>query len=61
MYLYPMKKTVEERIREFTSRAKKEGRKDVKSSNAIRNGSSLHKIIKTKEQAATFMRLLKSL
>jgi hypothetical protein len=54
-----MKKRVENKIAALMEKAKNEGRKG-KTSSASRNGSSLHKIIKTKEQAATFMKLLQS-
>ncbi len=56
-----MKTNVEERIREITARAKNAGVKSAKLSSAVRNRSSLHRIIKTKEQADRFMKLLRSL
>lgn len=51
--------SVQERIDALTAKAKKEGRKS-KTSSASRNGSSLHRIIKTKKQAETFMKLLQT-
>jgi hypothetical protein len=54
-----MKKSVEDSINALVAKAKKD-RWKAKASSASRNGSSLHKIIKTKEQANTFMKLLQS-
>ena len=53
------KERVEELARLLTEKAKREGKK-LKPSSAVRNGSSLHKIIKTKEQADDFMKRLES-
>lgn len=51
-----MKKTISGKIAALTQKAKKGGKKaDVKMATA----SSLHQVIKTKEQAALFMKLLK--
>ncbi|SEM56504.1 hypothetical protein SAMN04488505_10554 [Chitinophaga rupis] len=55
-----MKESIEAKLLALTKKAKENGA-NLKGSGAIRNGSSLHKIIKTKEQAATFMKLLQSL
>ena len=52
--------TIEQQVKELIERAEREGRKDVKPSRAVHNRSSLHKIIKTKEQAAAFMKSLKA-
>jgi hypothetical protein len=54
-----MKKSVENSISALIARAKKDGWK-AKTSSASRNGSSLHKIVKTKEQASILMKLLQS-
>jgi hypothetical protein len=53
-----MKEKVEIMVEELTRRAKDRGGKSTFSRD--RNRSSLHKIIKTKQQANAFMRLLKS-
>jgi hypothetical protein len=62
MYLCDMteKEIVEELARQLTEKAKREGNPKLKPSSAVRNGSSLHKIIKTKEQADAFMKMLQS-
>jgi hypothetical protein len=57
-YLCLMKEKVEIMVEELTRRAKDRGGKSTFSPG--RNRSSLHKIIKTKQQANAFMRLLKS-
>jgi hypothetical protein len=54
-----MKERVNSRVRALIKRAEEGGSK-VKSSPTSRNRSSLHKIIKTKEQADAFMKLLRS-
>ncbi|HEY8969809.1 MAG TPA: hypothetical protein VIM64_11970 [Puia sp.] len=51
---------VAQKINELAERAKRYGIKNIKSRSAVRNGSSLHKIIRTKEQAERFMRSLKA-
>ncbi|HVV06932.1 MAG TPA: hypothetical protein VHC96_22025 [Puia sp.] len=51
---------VAQKIKELIERAERYGRKDIKPRSAVRNGSSLHKIIRTKEQAERFMRSLKA-
>lgn len=55
-----MTKSVEEKIAALKAKAKRMGKSGAKPSSAIRNGSSLHKIIKTPEQAKAFMKSLKS-
>jgi len=55
-----MTKTIEIKIADLKARAKRVGKNGAKPSSAIRNGSSLHKVIKTKKQASDFMKLLKS-
>jgi hypothetical protein len=54
-----MKDSVEMQIQALTKKAKKEGVKLPPDSS--RSRSSLHQIIKTKEQADRFMKLLRSL
>jgi len=49
-----------QKINELAERAKLYGRKDIKPRSAVRNGPSLHKIIRTKEQAERFMISLKA-
>jgi hypothetical protein len=56
-----MKKSIEKRIKELTEKAKQTGVKSASFSRSVHNRSSLHRIIKTKEQADAFMRQLKSL
>jgi hypothetical protein len=51
---------IEKKIADLKAKAQKQGRRSVKPSGAIRNGSSLHKIIKTPEQAKAFMKSLES-
>jgi hypothetical protein len=53
-----MKETVEAKAKALIENARKNG-KSLKIPTS-RNRSSLHKIIKTKEQALVFMKLLKS-
>lgn len=55
-----MEQSVEKTIRELHEKAKLLNRSSTKSLSASRQGSSLHKIIRTKEQAALLMKLLKS-
>ena len=55
-----MNKGVKNRVAALNKKAK-EGGNIERSSVGTRNRSSLHKIIKTKEQADTFMKLLSSL
>jgi|ADGO01.1.fsa_nt_gi hypothetical protein len=52
-----MKQSIAKKVAALTQRAKEHGQKkaDVKPA----SGSSLHRVIKTKEQAALFMKLLK--
>lgn len=52
-----LKKDIEEHI----AKAKATGKKDVKSTLASGDNDSLRKVIKTKEQADLFMKILKSL
>ena len=51
--------SIEKKIKEITERAKREGIKNIKPRSASRNGSSLHMIIRTKEQAERFMKSLR--
>jgi hypothetical protein len=53
-----MKEKVEDRIKTLTEKAHGQGKSQ--NTNLTRNRSSLHKIIKTKEQASVFMKLLQS-
>ena len=55
-----MKEGVEKKISELTAKAKRLNGMRIKSSSSVRNGSSLHKVIKTREQANVFMKLLQS-
>jgi hypothetical protein len=51
-----MKKTIAKKVAALTKKAKSQGKKpEVK----LATSSSLHQVIKTKEQAALFMKLLK--
>lgn len=51
-----MKETLARKVAALTRKAKENGKKaDVK----LSTSSSLHQVIKTKEQAALFMKLLK--
>ena len=52
-----MKQTIARKVAALTRKAKQEGKK-AEAKPAIAN-SSLHQVIKTKEQAALFMKLLK--
>jgi len=54
-----MTPSIEKKIKELTERAKREGIKNVKPRTAIHNGSSLHMIIRTKEQADRLMKSLR--
>jgi len=55
-----MTRSIEKKIADLKAKAKRMGKSGVKPSSAIRNGSSLHKIIKTPEQAKAFMKSLQS-
>jgi len=55
-----MTKSLEKKIADLKAKAKRMGKNGVKPSSAVRNGSSLHKIIKTPEQAKAFMKSLQS-
>ncbi|WP_158559293.1 hypothetical protein [Deminuibacter soli] len=55
-----MTKSIESKIAALKAKARQVGKNDVKPSSASRNGSSLHKIIKTPEQAKAFMKALQS-
>jgi hypothetical protein len=55
-----MTKSVQKKIADLKARARRVGKNGVKPSSAVRNGSSLHKIIKTPEQAKAFMKSLQS-
>jgi hypothetical protein len=55
-----MTKSVEKKIADFKAKAKRIGKSGIKPSSAVRNGSSLHKIIKTPEQEKAFMKSLQS-
>lgn len=55
-----MTKSIEKKIAEVKAKAKLLGKNGIKPSSAIRNGSSLHKIIKTPEQAAALIKSLQS-
>lgn len=51
-----MKKTIARKVAALTKKAREKGQKpEVK----LASSSSLHQVIKTKEQAALFMKLLK--
>ncbi|HEY8893928.1 MAG TPA: hypothetical protein VIM79_03905 [Niastella sp.] len=52
-----MNKSIERKLAALTKKAKEHGRKAE--AKAIPVSSSLHKVIKTKEQAELFMKLLK--
>ncbi len=55
-----MTASIQKKIADIKAKAKKKGKMGVKPSGAIRNGSSLHKIIKTPEQAKAFMKQLET-
>lgn len=55
-----MTRSIEKKIADLKAKAKRTGKNGVKPSSAVRNGSSLHKIIKTPEQAKAFMKSLQS-
>jgi hypothetical protein len=55
-----MTKSLEKKIADFKEKARRIGKNGVKPASAVRNGSSLHKIIKTPEQAKAFMKSLES-
>ena len=52
-----MKQTIARKVAALTKKAKQEGKKSEPK--AVVAHSSLHHVIKTKEQAALFMKLLK--
>lgn len=52
-----MKQTIARKVAALTKKAKQEGKKSEPK--AVVVTSSLHQVIKTKEQAALFMKLLK--
>ena len=54
-----MTPSLEKKIKELIEKAERYGRTDIKPRSASRNGSSLHKIIRTKEQAERFMKSLR--
>jgi len=51
-----MKKTIARKVAALTKKAKEQGKKPEVN---LATSSSLHQVIKTKEQAALFMKLLK--
>jgi hypothetical protein len=55
-----MTKSIEKKIADLKARARRLGKNGIKPSSAVRNGSSLHRIIKTPEQAKAFMKSLES-
>jgi len=56
LYFYCMKESVYSRLRAITKKAHEQGKKqNIKTVSS----SSLHQVIKTKEQADLFMKLLK--
>ncbi len=55
-----MTKSIEKKIADLKAKAKRLGKNGVKPASAVRNGSSLHKIIRTPEQAQAFMKSLES-
>ena len=55
-----MTKSIEKKIADLKAKAKRMGKNGAKPSSAVRNGSSLHKIIKTSEQAKAFMKSLQT-
>lgn len=55
-----MTRSIEKKIADLKAKAKRMGKNGIKPSSAVRNGSSLHKIIKTPEQAKAFMKSLQS-
>lgn len=55
-----MTESIEKKIAELIEKAKLLGDNGVKPRSAIRNGSSLHMIIKTPEQAKAFMKNLEA-
>ncbi|WP_158559154.1 hypothetical protein [Deminuibacter soli] len=55
-----MKESLAKKIADYKARAKALGDTGIKPASATQNGSSLHKIIKTPEQAAALMKALNS-
>lgn len=55
-----MTESIKKKIADLKEKAKKEGSSTLKPASAIRNGSSLHKIINTPEKAKAFMKSLES-
>ena len=55
-----MTKNIAEKIADLKASAKRVEKNGIKPSRAVRNGSSLHMIIKTPEQAKAFMKSLES-
>lgn len=55
--LFGMKQTIARKVAALTKKAKQEGKKTEPK--AVIANSSLHQVIKTKEQAALFMKLLR--
>ena len=60
-YLYSMEEKLKKKIDELWQQAKKAGKNDIKVTLASGGETSLGKVIKTKEQADLFMKLLNSL
>ena len=56
-----MDENLKKKIDDLWLQAKKTGKKDVKATLKSGNENSLNKVIKTKEQADLFMKILKSL
>ena len=52
-----MTDSIKKKIADLKEKAKKQGNTSLKPAGAIRNGSSLHKIIKTPEQAKALMKV----
>ena len=55
-----MTESLAKKIADYKAKAKALANTGVKPASAIQNGSSLHKIIKTPEQAAAFMQSLRA-
>ena len=56
-----MKETIKHKIKQLSNKAKATGKKDIKATLSSGDNSSLNKAIKTKQEADTFMKMLKAL
>lgn len=60
-FAWQMKETLRYKIMQLSNKAKESGKKDIKATLSSGDSNSLNKVIKTKQEADTFMKMLKAL